>query len=159
MATKKITARKADKTKIPTVKKHRTKSTKLWKEALKNFIFEKLWYGYTVSEIAETTGYTPSHISHLSSEIDDEFMLEVQKDRDTKIKKQIRRIEATSKKLYKAMELESDTKMIIAIQAQILKTQEYLAKLQWLLVSHVEAEVKSDKASELLTSLWIFKDE
>lgn len=135
-----------------TEKKIKTKRRKLESEALKNAVFEELAYGASLDEVAEKFGYSRTHIFNVSKQIDDEFLLEVTgSDRNKKIAKQIRRLEAITKTLYTELRKADTVRDKVSLQGQILKTMEYVAKLQGLLVNVIETNDKTDKADTFLS--------
>lgn len=134
------------------IKKEKTRWTKINKELLKNTVFEMISFWFTLNEIADKTWYSTQHIANMSCEIDNEFMIDLWKDRDYQIRKHIKKLEWVSKKLYKSLyEVETDDiKWLCKLQDQILKTMQFIAKLQWLLVDINEVNVKDDTVSDVL---------
>jgi hypothetical protein len=76
-------------------------------------------------------------------------MVELKQDKNKLIVKELHRLEWITKKLYKELEKLEGWKNInkmIALHNEILKTNELLMKLQWLLVEKVQ--VNSDLSKE-----------
>jgi len=132
------------------VKKDKPRRSKMEKEQLKNFVFEKLAYWYSQKEISDLTWYSVQHICSLNKEIEEEFKDQIEeKDRNKLITKEIRRLEGITKKLYKSLDWENNPHRIVALHSQILKTLEFKTKLQWLMIERVENKVS---VNEILTT-------
>lgn len=124
-----------------------------WKthmEELKLYVFEQRGYGRSCKSIADELWYTQNYIEKISSQINNEFRKKLQEKKEDLIAEQVQRVEAISLKLFKVLNEIDDKKVtsIVNLHWQLLRTQEYLAKLQGLLSFKVE--VKEDK-EEILT--------
>lgn len=143
----------------PKIKKTKTRWTKVNNEILKSTIFEMISYWFTLQEIADKTWYWIQHIANISAKIDDEFMIDLWKEREYQIRKHIKKLEWITKKLYKSLYETDVVKEICSLQDQILKTVQFMAKLQWLLIDINQISLKEDVTWDLLKGYWVFSEE
>lgn len=133
------------------------RKNKMQKEALKMFVFQKQAFGWSYKQLAEYTWYSESYIQDVSQEIDREYSIDLKKEREYQIKKQIKLLDWVSKKLFEALEKTDKERYIIDLQNQIIKTEEYKAKLMWLLTTKIEHSW--DMADNLLNKFNVFEND